>query len=453
MIQPERIRILNNVSENCEGEYVLYWMQSAQRITNNHALEFATTIANKHNIPLITVFNIIPSYPSANQRHYKFMLEGILQLKYRLGKLGICFRITFGDPVKNVVEATKKAFAVVFDDAPLRHLMNTKNNIANAISCKTFLVETNVIVPVNTAYYKEAYGAYVIRKSLQSKSFDFAINFEASQVNNTSKKFELPDTVTFENVDKFISSQLQHLEALETTWVINGGENEALKRLEEFIAKDLLEYGINSSQPDKDSSSKMSAYLHFGQISPVTIFNAVKNTSSDVSAFVEQLVVRRELSFNFTRYSEVDINLLCDFLPKWALIDLTNHSVDMRPFIYDREEFECAKTHDPYWNAAQNEMRITGFMHNTMRMYWGKKIIEWSETPQVALETMIYLNDKYQLDGRDPNGYAGIAWCFGKHDRPFSERAIFGKVRYMNATGLRKKYDIEAYVKRINKLL
>ena len=195
----------------------------------------------------------------------------------------------------------------------------------------------------------------------------------------------------------------------------------------------------------------MSPYLHFGQISPLYIALKVLETESlGKDSYIEQLIVRRELAYNFVYYNRNYDTIKC--LPPWATATLNVHKRDKREYIYTLEEFENAETHDPYWNAAQKEMVITGKMHGYMRMYWGKKILEWSKNPKAGFDIALYLNNKYELDGRDPNGFAGVAWCFGKHDRAWTERKVFGKIRYMNSNGLKRKFDAEAYVEKINKL-
>jgi deoxyribodipyrimidine photo-lyase len=195
----------------------------------------------------------------------------------------------------------------------------------------------------------------------------------------------------------------------------------------------------------------MSPWLHFGQISPLVIaLKVMKTQSPGKEAYLEELIIRRELAMNYTYYNPFYDSF--EGLNDWAKKTLKEHEKDKRPYRYSIDELEQAQTHDPYWNAAQEEMRITGKMHGYMRMYWGKKILEWMKSPEEAFSTALYLNNKYELDGRDPNGFAGIAWCFGKHDRPWFERPIFGKIRYMNANGLKRKFNAEAYVDKIKKL-
>ena len=233
-----------------------------------------------------------------------------------------------------------------------------------------------------------------------------------------------------------------------------GGTSQAEQHLEAFIAKKLKDYAERRSDPSLNLGSHMSPYLHFGQISPLYIALKVRQTRGHSKkakdAYLEELVVRRELSMNFAHYNG-DYDTF-EALPEWAKRTLKAHQEDPREYVYRLEKWETAQTHDPYWNAAQQEMVATGKMHNYMRMYWGKKILEWSETPEEAYRIALYLNNKYELDGRDPSGFAGVAWCFGKHDRAWKERPVFGKVRYMNAAGLQRKFNIEAYVRQVESL-
>jgi deoxyribodipyrimidine photo-lyase len=230
-----------------------------------------------------------------------------------------------------------------------------------------------------------------------------------------------------------------------------GGTTEAKKRLRDFIKNKLDEYADLRNDPCLDATSNMSPYLHFGQISPLYIaLKVMESEARGKESYLEELIVRRELSYNFVYYN----NNYDKFssLPPWAKNSLNCHARDKREYIYSLEEFEQAKTHDPYWNAAQKEMVLTGKMHGYMRMYWGKKILEWTRNPRQGFKMALYLNNKYELDGRDPNGFAGVAWCFGKHDRAWSERKVFGKIRYMNAAGLKRKFDADKYVERVDRI-
>jgi deoxyribodipyrimidine photo-lyase len=227
-----------------------------------------------------------------------------------------------------------------------------------------------------------------------------------------------------------------------------GGTAEANRRFEQFLKNRLDGFADNRNDPGGDGGSDMSPYLHFGQVSPVTLALLAKDQGgSGTPAFLEELIVRRELAVNFVRYNDHYDTFTA--LPAWAQKTLALHQADQREYGYSLDELERAATHDPYWNAAQQEMMKTGKMQGYMRMYWGKKILEWSTTPQDAYSAALHLNNKYEIDGRDPNGYAGVAWCFGKHDRPWGEREIFGMVRYMNAQGLERKFAMDHYLEKV----
>ena len=233
-----------------------------------------------------------------------------------------------------------------------------------------------------------------------------------------------------------------------------GGTTQAKTILRTFLENKFVDYNRHRNQPQTNDVSHMSKYLHFGQISPVYIAQKIRysrGSQTNMESYIEELVVRRELAMNFTNFTPNYNSYSC--LPDWAKKTLAEHKDDEREYIYTRDELENAETHDKYWNAAMNEMRYSGYMHNYMRMYWGKKILEWTNTPQHAFQTALYLNNKYFLDGRDPNSFTGIAWCFGNHDRAWTERAVFGKIRYMNANGLKRKADPDAYVEKVKQLI
>jgi deoxyribodipyrimidine photo-lyase len=233
-----------------------------------------------------------------------------------------------------------------------------------------------------------------------------------------------------------------------------GGAKAAKEILEDFIRDRLDTYVGHRNQPQTDDVSHMSKYLHYGHISPVYVALKIQDADppqKDLDSYLEELIIRRELSMNFCHYTP-DYDEFSN-LPDWAKETLKEHASDAREYLYTREQFENAETHDEYWNAAMNEMRYTGYMHNHMRMYWGKKILEWSEAPEGAYGTALYLNNKYFVDGRDPNSYANVAWVFGQHDRGWQERAVFGKVRYMSAGGLERKAKPEEYVEKVKRLI
>jgi deoxyribodipyrimidine photo-lyase len=232
---------------------------------------------------------------------------------------------------------------------------------------------------------------------------------------------------------------------------LHGGTKEAERYLDDFIDQKLDHFAELRNDPSLDTLSNMSPYLHFGQISPLYVALRIsREASPGKEAYLEELIVRRELSMNYVFYNPQYDSF--EGLPEWAKKTLSEHGNDGREYTYTLKDLEGEKTHDPYWNAAQKEMRVTGKMHGYMRMYWGKKILEWSRTPEEGFKNALFLNNKYELDGRDPSGFTGVAWCFGKHDRPWGERKIFGKVRYMNAAGLKRKFNVEGYLKKVDLL-
>lgn len=446
MFSDERINLLQKSEIQTQGKYVLYWMQSAQRVLDNHALEFAIFKANELNVPLLVTFVVIPDFPSANARHFLFMLQGIQEVERELRSRGIGFCIKIGNPVNLICDLAQRAKLLIFDKGYSLFEREIRSNIIRKYSYKIYEIDTNLIVPIDFAYPKEAYAAYAIRPSIMRKMDLFNESCEDLRPNVSFKQLDealLGECHLIDSAEQFLKDHLGHLVKLPTINTFIGGTSQALKRLEEFIKEDLSEYEENQSDPGIRGTSKISPYLHFGQISPITILRLVGNNAK---GFIEQLVVRRELAYNYIYYAGEKQKELKDTLPSWAYETLMHHAQDPREYLYKLEVIEHGKTHDPYFNAAQHEMVYGGHMHNTMRMYWGKKIIEWTTHPDIAYKWIQYLNDKYSLDGRDPNGYAGIAWCFGKHDRPWQERAIFGKVRYMNDKGLTRKYNMAKYI-------
>jgi deoxyribodipyrimidine photo-lyase len=445
MIHEQRVHLRNRESQK-DRRYVLHWMQASQRARYNHALEYAIEKANELHKPLLVLFGITENFPNANLRHYLFMLEGLSETKAELAHRGIQLVIVRQSPEKAAVEFAQDACLVVVDGGYLRIQRQWREYAAQNIDCPLIEVESDVIVPVEEASGKDEYSAGTLRPRITSKFTTYLVPLKKRRLKIDSLGFNFNDFV-IDDVTA-ASNRLNIDKSVKPSPIFHGGTAEAKKHLQIFIAKKLERYDTDSNNPGIDSLSNMSPYLHFGQISPLQIaLEAAKQSGPGPDSFLEELIVRRELSINFVYYNRRYDSYEC--LPPWAKRTLAFHAKDKRPQVYSLEEFETAKTHDQYWNAAQMEMVITGKMHGYMRMYWGKKIIEWSKTPQSAYTTMLYLNDKYELDGRDPNGFANVAWCFGLHDRAWGERKIFGKTRYMNAAGLERKFDVDAYIEKI----
>ncbi len=443
MIPKERVKTLNR-KEIKKGEYVLYWMQASQRAEYNHALAYAILKANDLHQPVLVFFGITDQFPEANERHYTFMLEGLKEVKHSLEKRGIQMVILHRSPEIGVLSLAKRASLAVVDRGYLRIQKKWRDYASSQMDCPLIQIESDVVIPIEEVSPKEEYAAATIRPKIMKKLDAFLIPLKEHEplTDSLSLSFKSLD---IDDVGKAIS-KLRIDRGVKKVPSFHGGTEEAKSHLEIFLESKLDRFPELRNDPTVDYLSHLSPYLHFGQISPLYIALKVFDTDSrGKEAFLEELIVRRELSMNFVFYNERYDSI--DAIPDWARNTLKAHRKDKRFYVYSLEEFEMAKTHDPYWNAAQKEMVVSGKMHGYMRMYWGKKILEWSKTPEEAFEIVLYLNNKYELDGRDPNGFTGVAWCFGKHDRPWGERAIFGNVRYMNDKGLKRKFDADKYVK------
>jgi deoxyribodipyrimidine photo-lyase len=448
MIQTERILELNQESVKDRG-FVLYWMQAAQRADWNHALEYAVRQANRRNKPVVAAFSLTDDFPEANLRHYTFMLQGLQKTQAALAKRGIPLLILRGSPEQTIPPLARKADLLVVDEGYLRIQRQWRKTVAAAIDCAAFEVTTNLIVPVQEVSDKENFSAGTLRPRIHQQLKKYLVPLKHTKPKHSSLDLKFKG-FDISNTEKALK-QLNIDHSVKPSPFFAGGTNQAQKRLKQFIKDKLDNYAAKHNDPTLDYQSNLSPYLHFGQISPLYMaLEIIKSDSPGKEAFLEELITRRELSHNFVYYNRRYDQY--DALPAWALRTLNFHAKDKREYLYSFDQFENAQTHDPYWNAAQMEMVITGKMHNYMRMYWGKKILEWTKTPQEAYTMALALNNKYELDGRDPNGFAGVAWCFGKHDRPWGERPIFGKIRYMNAAGLNRKFKTDAYIEKIERL-
>ena len=448
MIQPERVRALNNKPAR-DGRYVLYWMQAAQRVECNHALEYAIRSANELGRPVVVFFGLTDNWPEANHRHYCFMLEGLCEVRRDLEAGGIRMVIRHESPDSGAAEMAKDAALVVVDAGHLRIQKKWRAGAAGRIQCPMYEIETNLIVPVEEASTKENFSAGTFRPRITKQLDRYLVPLKRSKprVDSLDLRFS---SFHIDDIYKALS-KLGIDRSVPKTESFHGGTSEAKKRLDDFLRNKLDHFSDLRNDPTAGHVSHMSPYLHFGQISPLYIaMKVLKSSGAGKDAYLEELIVRRELSHNFVYYNDDYDKFSC--LPPWAVNTLNYHGRDKREYVYSIEQFEKARTHDPYWNAAQQEMVVTGKMHGYMRMYWGKKILEWSKNPRTAFKTALYLNNKYELDGRDPNSFAGVAWCFGKHDRAWAERRVFGKIRYMNAAGLKRKFDADAYVKKVRQL-
>jgi deoxyribodipyrimidine photo-lyase len=453
MIQPQRITPLNDRPVR-DGRFVLYWMQASQREHFNHALEYAAGRANELGKPLLAVFGLTDSYPEANLRHYMFMLQGLARTQQALADRGVQLVVRRADPPHRAAEdLADGACLIVTDCGYTRHQRQWRAELADDAPCRVVEVEADVVVPVETASDKQEYSAATIRSKLHRRLEEFLKPLRRRKLKHGSLGLKISGGLDLSDPQKLAES-LKLDKSVGPSPRFTGGTGEARRLLRRFIRDKLARYADKRNDPSLDIQSHMSPYLHFGQISPVWIALQIQKADAPQKAkdaYLEELIVRRELAANFVYYCD-GYDCYESAVPDWARRTLAHHASDARPTTYGWAELASARTHDAYWNAAQKEMLVTGKMHNYMRMYWGKKIIEWSQSPQAAFTTMISLNNRYFIDGRNPNSWTNVAWCFGRHDRPWAERPIFGKVRYMNAAGLERKFDIEAYVRQVEAL-
>ncbi len=437
-----RVRILKDGSIG--NGPIVYWMQRDQRADDNWALIYAQKIALETKNPLVVIFNLVDSYIGAGFRHYYFMIEGLKEVKERLDFFGIPFVILIGSPKEEIPKYLKevKASALIADFNPLKITRRWKKEVFDLINIPFMQVDAHNVVPLWKVSDKQEFAAYTIRPKITKLLNDYLTDFP--ELIKTEGIDNYKRTIDWENLYSVIKTD-KYVKIAES---IKPGGKAAVALFNDFLNNKYAKYAELRNDPTLDYQSGLSPYLHFGQISAqkVAYLASLVNVNPESKkAFLEELIIRRELADNFcyynTRYDSVE------GFPDWAKKSLKEHEKDKREYLYVLEEFEHAHTKDKLWNAAQKEMIKTGKMHGYMRMYWAKKILEWTDNPEVAMEIAIYLNDKYQLDGRDPNGYTGIAWSIGGvHDRPWFERVVFGKIRYMNYNGCAKKFNVEKYI-------
>jgi deoxyribodipyrimidine photo-lyase len=426
-------------------------MSRDQRVHDNWALLFASQIALRQNVPLIVVFCLVPSFLAATLRQYGFMLEGLQEVEASLRVKGVPFYLTKGSPEKEIPAFVEKfeVGVLVTDFDPLRLKVAWGRSVAGAITIPFYEVDAHNVVPCRVTSPKREYSARTIRPKVHRLLPEYLDRFPVLP-GNPAAADHMPDPVNWEKARENITVDRT---VAEVDW-IKPGEAGALEALDRFVALGLDRYDLFRNDPNEAGQSGLSPYIHFGQLSAQRV--ALEVMKSDVSghlkeAFLEELIVRRELSDNFCFYTGGYDSF--QGLPRWGQETLDRHRGDPRPYRYSIEELDSGQTHDDLWNAAQMEMRKRGKMHGYLRMYWAKKILEWTSSPEEALEAAIFVNDRYELDGRDPNGYAGIAWSMGGlHDRPWAERSVTGTIRSMTYKGCARKFDVRKYVARIQSL-
>lgn len=449
MIHPARLKTLVDAPIRSEGRYVLYWMQQSQRAHFNPALEYAIEQAGALDLPVLVCFGLT-AFPEANARHYGFMLRGLAEAAGALAERGIGFVLRKQPPHELARELAAEAALVVCDRGYLKIQRTWRAKLAEGLDRRLVQVEGDVVVPVETASPKHEYAARTLRPKVQRLWDEFLDDLPATPLRRRWTAPPIPGGLDLADVAAVLADlRIDH--GVPEVRRFAPGEAAARARLAAFAGGLLPRYADERGKPERGVASHMSPYLHFGQISPVEIALAVRRAGAEAGAavYLEELIVRRELAANHALYEpRYDA---WDSLPDWARRTLADHAGDERPYLYDRAAFEAAETHDPYWNAAMREMRATGYMHNHMRMYWGKKILHWSASPQEAFETTLALNNRWSLDGRDPNSFTNVGWLFGLHDRPWGPQPVFGTVRSMGQNTFRK-FDAEAYVAQVDAL-
>jgi len=431
------------------GRAVVYWMQRAQRASDNPALDTAIHAANALGLPAVAFFGLTPAYPNANRRHYAFLADGLPDIARALAARGVGF-VLRRHPDHDVARFCHDAGAalVVGDENPLREPERWRQDAAAALRVPFWTVDADVIVP-SSLLAKEQYAARTIRPRLTPLIPRF---LEAQPEPRARPAWPAtPATAGLPAVVETVA-ELDVDDAAGRVAAFRGGPAEARRVLARFIRERLRGYADGRNHPELDATSQLSPYLHFGHIGPREVARAVRDADApreDRDAFLEEFIVRRELAVNFVRFNPRYDSL--DGCEPWARRTLEAHAADRREPSYSLARLEAADTHDPLWNAAQAQMVGTGWMHGYVRMYWAKKILEWTRDPAEAFARAVLLNDRYELDGRDPNGYTGIAWGIGgKHDRAWGpERPVYGTIRYMSFASTSRKFDSARYIRRV----
>jgi deoxyribodipyrimidine photo-lyase len=487
-VPTNRIRCLNLRDCNPDGKFVLYWMTAYRRTEGNFALQQARDRAISLQCPLLVMEGLRCDYPWASDRFHRFVIEGMRDNNAAFEKTGVAYfpyvEPSLGAGRGMLLELSKQACVVVADDFPCFFHPGMYHRIADKIPCRFELVDSNCLMPLAIAD-KTFTVAHSYRRWMQKT---LPTELEQCPETNPLSAAALKNLKPFKIVDKQILTRwpAANMDKLLTTNGLAslpidhqvqavpdvGGPRAAKKLLDRFVRSKLSKYEHDRNEPDENGSTELSPHFHFGHISPHQVFwsimhsqqwhpgklskpngkvNGFWGVDTNAEALLDQLCTWREIGFNMC-WREPNYDRY-ESLPSWARKTLADHSKDKRPHLYSLEQLELAQTYDPIWNAAQRQLVLEGKIHNYLRMLWGKKILHWSPKPEQALQWMIELNNKYALDGRDPNSYSGIFWVLGRYDRAWGpEREVFGKIRYMTSDNTAKKHHLRQYLKRYSKL-
>ncbi|HEV2484862.1 MAG TPA: deoxyribodipyrimidine photo-lyase [Terracidiphilus sp.] len=433
-----------------DAQCVVYWMQRAMRIVDNPALDVAIEAGNLLRLPVVVYFQVIPNYPNANLRHYHFLQQGLRDVAEDAADRDLGFVVRRSPATLDAFLEEVEAALVIGDENPCREPERWRTVLAKKLKLPYWTVDADVVVP-SRVFGRSFVLLHHFRPHLKAELSKYLVAsakikpLRAWKPSKTLPGISLSEDITggFTKLDRTVGP-------VDT---FTGGTHAALKRLREFVNLELKDYDETRNHPETRGTSRLSPYLHFGNIGPLTIALAVKkaiaegkSSAASGDRYLEQLIGWRELAVLFVRYEPNYDNWEC--AAPWARKTLIEHAGDRRPYRYNLQQLERGETHDELWNAAQQEMVSTGWMHNYLRMYWAKKILEWAPDPATAFDWAVILNDRYELDGRDPNGYAGIAWAIvGKLDRPWFNRPVFGLVRPMAGASISRKFDAQAYIR------
>lgn len=484
-IPASRVSALNDAPLRGGRDYVVYWMVSQRRLEWNYALDRALDHARTFRVPLVVFEPLRVDYRWSSPRFHGFVIDGMREHATRLAKTPITY-LPYVEPSrgagKGLLEAlAARACVVVSDDYPVFFIPGMQAAAARALDVRLERVDSNGLLPMRAA--ERTFTAAVhFRRHLHKRLPEHLIE---SPDPDPLGDLSLPGPVSLEAIERRWPMAAAHgwladappalstlpLEYAVPATGLRGGAGPGRLRLESFLDQGLRDYAEGRNHPDRALSSRLSPWLHWGHLSTHEIFHRLAERESwsparllgevtarregwwgmtpSAEAFLEELVTWRELGFNFA--AEREDYARYEALPEWARRTLGAHSDDPRPSVYDLDAFDAAETHDPLWNAAQRELRRTGVIHNYLRMLWGKKILEWSPDPRSALAVMIELNNRYALDGRDPNSYSGIFWVLGRFDRGWPERPVYGTVRSMSSDSTRRKVEVSEYLKRFSK--
>ncbi len=451
-----RVKVRRGGEPAAEGKCVVYWMQRAQRGVDNHAVNLAVDIANELGLPLLVYFAGISNFPNANLRHYIFLQEGLRDIEHDLKARNIAF-VMRRAPHESHEQLLQDADAAICigDENPMREPESWRAHLTKVLKIPFWTVDTDVVVP-SKLIDKAQYGAYTIRPRLYKLLPEYLVPYENPHAKHA---WHMPKGFLADSLEEDMTRDWKDLDrSVPGSPTLHGGTHLGLKRLKLFCDKMLADYDVERNKPQLDGTSSMSPYLHFGHVGPQTIALAVAAAAEAdpklkpaKESYFNELIAWRELAINMVWHTANYDNV--ENAEDWARKTIAESAKDRREYIYSTNQLEEAKTHDELWNAAQIQMVEHGWMHGFMRMYWAKKILEWTPDAEQAMKAAVYLNDKYEMDGRDPNGYAGISWAIlGKFDRAWGKRPVFGKRRYMSGASSGKKFDSKLYIQRMEAL-